>query len=69
MFEKNSLVAPVPIDVTDDFLISETELDGIGLDDGLLSFISLSKLCCCELKDRDSPNNPTYKININYKCI
>jgi len=62
-------VAPVPIDVTDDFLISETELVGIGLDDGLLSLFSSSKLCCCELKDRDSLNNPTYKININYKFI
>jgi hypothetical protein len=56
-------VAPVPIDVTDDFLISEIELVDIGLVDGLLSFISSSKLSCCELKDVDSPNNPTY----NYK--
>lgn len=61
IFEKKSFVAPLPIDVTEDFLISETKPVEIGLIDGLLSFISSSKLCCCELEDVDSPNNPTYK--------
>lgn len=45
MFEKNSLVAPVPTDVIDCFLISEV---GIGfVDDVEPSLEPSSKLCCC----------------------
>lgn len=61
MFEKKSLVAPVPIDVTDGFLISEIELDKTGFVDEFIGLLmsSSSKLCSCWLNEVDSLNNPT----------
>lgn len=65
MLEKNSLVAPLPIDVTDDFLSSDIELDDVGFVDGFIVLLmSSSKLACCWFDSLDSPNNPTYKINM-----
>lgn len=65
MFEKKSLVAPDPIDVTDAFLISELVETGL-VGSFMGSLTSSSKLDCSWLKEEDSPNNPTckkWKIN------
>lgn len=65
MFEKNSLVVPLPTDVTDDFLSSEIDAVDIGFVDGFIVLLmSSSKLSCCWFDSLDSPNNPTYKIHI-----
>lgn len=62
MFEKNSLVAPVPTDVTDVFLISDIELVEIWFTDGFMGLSSSSsKLSCSLLKEVDSLSNPTYQ--------
>lgn len=61
MFEKKSLVVPVPIDVTEGFLISEIQPDETVFVDGFVEslMLSSSKLCSCWLSEEDSLNNPT----------